>query len=149
MKAGFDATGGGFDDPDAVWVYYIDADPACGQGVGATNGVALLPANDLRGLVGKPNVPPCIGSPPDTEGVCRWIGGLGHELGHAFGLPHPPGCDQGDCSAEDYYSLMFAGYADYPDTYFLDEDKEQLEGSPFFQERTIRRRRDCRGKPLN
>jgi len=57
---GFEATGGGFNDPDALWVYYIDADPACGQGTGATSGIALLPANDLRGLVGEPNEPPCI-----------------------------------------------------------------------------------------
>jgi len=146
---GFAATGGGFNDPDAVWVYYIDADPACGQGTGGTSGVALLPANDLRGLVGESNVPPCIGDPPDTSGVCRWIGGLGHELGHAFGLPHPPGCDQGTCSAEAFFSLMFFGYTVYPDTYFLDEDKVRLEASPFFAERKIRRRTDCRGEPLN
>jgi hypothetical protein len=146
---GFEATGGGFNDPDAVWVYYIDADPACGQGTGGTSGVALLPANDLRGLVGEPNVPPCIGDPPDTGGVCRWVGGLGHELGHAFGLPHPPGCDQGTCSAEAFFSLMFFGYILYPDTYFLDEDKELLEASPFFAERKIRQRTNCLGEPLN
>ena len=146
---GFEATGGGFNDPDAVWVYYIDADPACGQGTGGTSGVALLPANDLRGLVGASNVLSCIGDPPDTGGVCRWIGGLGHELGHAFGLPHPPGCDQGTCSAEAFFSLMFFGYTVYPDTYFLDEDKVRLEASSFFAERKIRRRTDCRGEPLN
>jgi hypothetical protein len=146
---GFDATGGGFNDPDSIWIYYIDADPACGQGIGGTSGVALLAANDLRGLVGEPNVPPCIGDPPDTGGVCRWIGGLGHELGHALGLPHPPGCDQGNCSAELFFSLMFVGYASYPDTYLLDEDKAQLEASSFFAERKIRRRTNCLGELLN
>jgi len=145
---GFDATGGGFNDPDSVWLYYIDADPACGQAGGGTSGVAVLPANDLRGLVGQPTVPACIGDSPDTSGVCRWIGGLGHELGHAFGLPHPPGCDAGNCSAEAYLSLMFVGYAFYPDTYFLDEDKERLEASPFFAQRKILRRTNCRGEPL-
>jgi hypothetical protein len=145
---GFEATGGGFNDPDAVWVYYIDADPACGQGIGGASGVALLSANDLRGLVGEPNVPPCIGDPPDTSGVCRWIGGLGHELGHALGLPHPPGCEQGTCSAEAFFSLMFFGYTVYPDTHFLDEDKERLEASPFFEERKIRRRTNCLGEPF-
>jgi hypothetical protein len=146
---GFDTTGGSFNDPDNVWIYYIDADPACGQGIGGTSGVALLAANDLRGLVGEANVPPCLGDAPDTGGVCRWIGGLGHELGHAFGLPHPPGCDQGSCSAEPFFSLMFLGYASYPDTYLLDEDKAQLEASPFFAERKIRRRTNCLGEPLN
>src|SRR5207247_1049543 len=111
----FDATGGRFNDPDNVWIYYIDADPACGQGTGGTSGVALLGANDLRGLVSEPNVPACIGGRPDTSGVCRWIGGLGYELGHALGLPHPPGCDQGNCLAEAYFSLMFVGYSLYPD----------------------------------
>src|SRR5688572_30322872 len=33
---GFDATGGGFNDPDNIWIYYIDAAPACGQGIGGT-----------------------------------------------------------------------------------------------------------------
>jgi hypothetical protein len=33
---------------------------------------------------------------------------------------------------------MFFGYTIYPDTYFLDKDKERLEGSPFFEERRIR-----------
>jgi hypothetical protein len=149
VEDGFDATGGSFNDPDAVWISYIDADPACGQGIGGTSGVALLSANDLRGLAGEPNQPQCAGSPPDDAGVCRWVGGLGHELGHAFGLPHPPGCDQGNCSAEAAFSLMFFGYTIYPDTYFLDEDKQRLENSPFFEERKIRRRTDCRGEPLN
>ncbi len=149
VQDGFAATGGGFNDPDAVWVFYIDADPACGQGVGATSGVALLPANDLRGLVGEPNVPSCVGDPPDTGGVCRWVGGLGHELGHAFGLPHPPGCEQGECAEEARLSLMFAGYALYPDTYLLDEDKARLEASPFFEERKIRRRSNCHGELLS
>jgi hypothetical protein len=138
-----------FNDPEDVWVFYIDADPACGQGVGGTSGVALLPANDLRGLVGEPNVPPCPGDSPDTGGVCRWIGGLGHELGHAFGLPHPPGCDQGMCDEEAYLSLMYVGYVFYPDTYFLEEDKTRLEASPFFEQRKIRHRTDCLGNFLN
>jgi hypothetical protein len=143
----FDATGGGFDDPSNRWVYYIDADPACGQGVGATSGVALLPANDLRGLVGEPNVPPCPGSQPDTAGYCRWVGGLGHELGHALGLPHPPGCDQGTCSEYAYRSLMYVGYTLYPDTYLLEADTSTLRQSAFFSlEKTAWPTINCRGE---
>ena len=90
--------------------------------------------------------------------IVRWL--FGEEIvaasvltprrsGHAFGLPHPLGCDQGTCSAEAFFSLMFFGYTVYPDTYFLDEDKVRLEASSFFAERKIRRRTDCRGEPLN
>jgi hypothetical protein len=49
----FALTGGQFFDPANIWVFYIDSDPACGQLVGATSGVAVLPANDLRGLAGE------------------------------------------------------------------------------------------------
>ena len=129
---GFALSGGGFNDPNNRWIYYVDADPVCGQVVGGTSGVALLPANDLRGLTGQPNIPPCVGQPPDSNGLCRWVGGLGHELGHAFGLPHPPGCDQGNCSEFAAHSLMYLGYIDYPNTYFLDDDKAALLATGFF-----------------
>jgi hypothetical protein len=129
----FALTGGGFFDPDNIWVFYVDSDPACGQQVGATSGVAVLPANDLRGLAGEPNIPPCPGQLPDTAGVCRWVGGLGHELGHAFGLPHPPACEDSDpatiCPSD---ALLWLGYITYPNTYLLVGDKMTLRANPFF-----------------
>jgi hypothetical protein len=126
---GFALTGGEFDDPKYRWVFYLDADPACGQlGGGAAAGVALLPANDLRGLVGEANIPPCSFEPPDTHGVCRWVGGLGHELGHTFGLPHPDPCPGG--ASDD--ALMCVGYIIYPFTYLLPTDRTILDASPFF-----------------
>ncbi|HEX7423755.1 MAG TPA: hypothetical protein VF311_07700 [Terriglobales bacterium] len=124
----FSATGAQFYDPNHRWVFYIDADPGCGQVIGSAASVALLGANDLRGLTGQPNIPACSWEPPDTGGVCRWVGGLGHELGHTFGLPHPVPCPGG--SADD--ALMCVGYITYPDTYLLPEDKEILEASLFF-----------------
>jgi hypothetical protein len=133
VTEGFALTGGRFFDPSNIWVFYIDSDPACGQLVGATSGVAVLPANDLRGLAGESNIPPCPADPPDTAGVCRWIGGLGHELGHAFGLPHPPGCEDADpatsCPSN---TLLWLGYITYPETFLLDDDKARLRQSPFF-----------------
>jgi len=127
LADGFALTGGGFNDPNNRWVFYIDADPACGQATGAAAGVALLPANDLRGLVGEANVPPCVGQPPDTKGLCRWFGGLGHELGHALGLPHPVPCPGGATDG----ALMCLGYITFPDTYLLPADKASLGTSPF------------------
>ena len=128
----FALTGGGFFDPDNVWVFYIDSDPGCGQATGATSGVALVPANDLRGLAGEANIPPCAGAPPDTAGLCRWVGGFGHELGHALGLPHPSACEDSDpntvCPSG---TLMWLGYITYPQTSLLASDKAALAASPF------------------
>jgi hypothetical protein len=135
LADGFALTGGGFDDPNNRWIFYIDADPACGQSIGGTHGVALLAANDFRGLTGQTNVPACAGAPPDNFGVCRWVGGLGHELGHSFDLPHPPGCDQNNtslCGSHPYNSLMYAGYASFSNTYLLDQDKSSLLATGFF-----------------
>jgi hypothetical protein len=124
----FALTGGRFEDPNARWLYYLDADTACGQVAGAAAGVALFPANDLRGLVGEANVPACPFDQPDTAGVCRWVGGTGHELGHTFGLPHPVPCPGGS----DDSALMCLGYITYPDTYLTSKDKITLNASPFF-----------------
>lgn len=134
LADGFALIGGGFNDPNNRWVFYVDADPACGQYIGGTQGVALLAANDLRGLTGQANVPVCPNEFPDTFGVNRWVGGLGHELGHTFNLPHPPGCDTGHCAggSQAASSLMWTGYALYPSTYLLDENKTQLLTTNFF-----------------
>ena len=129
---GFALTGGQFNDPSNIWVFYIDAEPACGQLTGATSGVAVLPEHDLRGLAGEENIPTCPTDPVDTAGVCRWVGGLGHELGHALGLPHPLACEDGDpattCPSD---NLMWLGYITYPDTYLLESDKTILENDSF------------------
>lgn len=131
LADGFAITGGRFNDPDNRWTFYIDAHPACGQVTGGTSGVALLPANDLRGLAGEVNIPPCTGQSPDTNGVCRWVGGLGHELGRALLLPHPPGCETGEPSCPSY-TLMWFGYITYPSTYLLPADVATLLGGGFF-----------------
>lgn len=129
-------TGGRFYDRQNAWIYYIDADSGCGQLGGAGgNSITILTGNDLRGLVGEPYYD-CEGNEdPSLEfAPARWIGGQGHELGHAFGLPHPPGCDAGlpEC---DHDALMWSGfYYGFPDrTYLRDDDKATLLASPFFR----------------
>ncbi|MGH7233618.1 MAG: hypothetical protein ACREJU_19990 [Nitrospiraceae bacterium] len=109
----FALRGGGFFDANQVSVFYMDAE---GDGSGG-GGVAVLPAHDLRGLVGL-----------EPLGVNRWIGGLGHELGHAFGLPHPPACEV-NCP---FGPLMGFGYLTYPDAFLLPEDKAILNASLSF-----------------
>jgi hypothetical protein len=120
---GFSKTCGSFDDPLHIWVFYVDATPDKDQMQGGTNGVAVLSRNDVEGLLGL-----------TSESVCRWIGGLGHELGHAFGLDHPSFCESGklDSNAAECQSLMFLGYQNYGGTLLTLEDKNRLSMSPFF-----------------
>jgi hypothetical protein len=135
LADGFGLTGGAFNDPNNRWIFYIDAEVGCGQVIGGTSGVSLMAANDMRGLTGGLNIPSCAGSPPDNSPPNRWIGGAGHELAHAFNVPHPPGCGSpGGCTGGSTASnsIMWVGYAFYPNTYFLPEDRQILFSSGFF-----------------
>jgi hypothetical protein len=130
----FSLSGGSFQDPNNFWIIYVDALPLCPlQHGGGLNGVAAMGVNDLRGLIGQSWLPICNEVVPDYS-PCRYVGGLGHELGHAFGLPHPPGCDDGQPVVCDYQSIMFTGYLDYPNTYFSPPEKAILNASPFITE---------------
>ncbi len=64
LADGFALTGGGFNDPNNRWVFYIDADQICGQYIGGNAGVALLAANDFRGLT---NHPTCRSAPATAQ----------------------------------------------------------------------------------
>ena len=103
-------------DPDYVWVIYSDGPGNKGRG---GSGVTVLPEDDLLGLIGKH---------PVQKSVPRWIAGLGHELGHAFGLPHP------EDTKTHHDAIMWAGiYGKYPnETYLTEADKKILMNSPFF-----------------
>lgn len=140
LNDAFPLTGGSFNDPENVWAYYIDADSICGQCGGCgTSGVLVIGKNDLRGLTNEPRITVCENQTPDNGPLGRWIGGLGHELGHAFGLPHPPGCNDGSQPC-DYYALMWNGFRVYPDTYLREDEKPILDTSPFFDARQLRLR---------
>jgi hypothetical protein len=121
----FAETGGGFHDPQNRWVLYIDAENQPDQAVGGNAGVALLPRHDLMGLIGQSVF-------PGEENVCRWVGGLAHELGHAFELPHPPGYHTPPMADRPARSLMAFGFRSYPETFLNPEDIEKLDASPFF-----------------
>ena len=103
-------------DPRFVWVIYSDGPGNKGRGGG---GVTCLPEDDLLGLVGEH---------PTQKNKLRWIAGLGHELGHAFGLPHPKD------TKKHRDAIMWTGmYNKYPDqTYLTENDKRILMRSPFF-----------------
>jgi VCBS repeat protein/Big-like domain-containing protein len=115
-----------------TWVLYADVIHACntaGRLGAGTLGLTMLGREDLDGLIGAPVFDCGIQYvfPPS-----RYIGGAGHELGHGFGLSHPPGCDAG-LSTCDYAALMWAGYAAYPNTYLRADDKQILFASPFIK----------------
>lgn len=122
-----------YDSPQFRWAIYADVEHECGAPgrIGAaTRGVTILGRGDLEGLIGHSVVNDC-GNVEDMP-VERYVGGAAHELGHTFGLPHPPGCL--DASAWcDYSSLMWMGYRLYPRTHLREEDKVVLRASPFFR----------------
>lgn len=122
-----------YNSPDFRWVIYADVEHECdapGRIGAASRGVTIMGSGDLDGLLGHTVIGDCgqVVSRP----IGRWIGGAGHELGHTFGLPHPPGCAEGlpTCDRD---SLMWLGYLSYPDTYLSEEEKQRLRTSPFFR----------------
>ena len=132
---------------DHVWVVYPDVVTECsptgsaGDGIDGYGelgrggpGLTMLSGYDLEGL-NEPGDYIYCGEGPYPGPLERWIGGLGHELAHAFGLLHPPGCDAGLPSC-DYESLMHLGFVTYPHTYLRADDKETLLRSPFIGTRS-------------
>ncbi len=118
-----------WEQPYYVWVIYPDVVGDCeltelGRG---GYGVTILHRDDLEGLT-KPEGHTHCGYYRPHGG---WVGGLAHELGHAFGLPHPPGCDEG-LETCDWDAMMQLGYTKYPDTYLTDADVAALKASPWF-----------------
>jgi hypothetical protein len=77
---------------------------------------------------------------------------MGHELGHALGLPHPPECEDSDpntiCPEQ---ALMWLGYLTYPDTFFTAPELTTLNASPLLpaRERDPVHRRLQRGGELS
>ena len=127
-----------------VWIVYADVVHGCGAyeegfnqlGRGGT-GLTIVGTWDLDGLVGEDwgEGDPCDPYDPPDEPLGRFVGGVAHELGHAFGRPHPPGCDAGLLTC-DTWALIDAGYTVYPDTYLRADDKEALIRSPFIDTRS-------------
>jgi len=117
-----------WDDPDNVWLVYADADEACGQRAGAVAHLAVFPKNDLRGLTGEERVPPC-GGEPDTNGRCRWVGGMGLLMFIGMGVPNPAA---EDCDVACQNALLtWFGYNAFPDAIVSEAQQDYLTGTGF------------------
>ena len=127
------ASGGDINAAQVVWVLYVDAterlncDEPQELGRGGL-GLTMLPREDLELMVQPGTLEYCDGT--FYRSVQSVYGGLAHELGHVFGLPHPPGCEEGSPSC-DTQALMWDGYDSYPNTYLRDDEKAVLLELPF------------------
>jgi len=109
-------SGARFLDPTSIWIVYSDSNDWGGRG---GSGFTCMPEEDLYGLTGKNTT---------NLNVNRWIGGAAHELGHAFGLPHP-----NDHVQTNKALMSYGWYSSYPEnTFLLGEDIDKLRNSPFF-----------------
>lgn len=124
LQDGYTRSGIHPDDQTVSAVFYVDASHAPGQIGGAgLQRRAVLHRGDLEGLIGQ-----------GDRGICRWVGGLAHELGHVFGLDHPQPCQNQQLAEWEApcQSLMYLGYLNYPRTNLLPEDLAILRRNPFF-----------------
>ena len=132
-----------WNDPNFRWVIYAEVDEICNVGnLGkGGSGTTIMGHGDIAGLGGQRTYTGICG---DTYifGFDRWTGGLGHELGHALGLAHPPGCDQSPTASScDSNALMWAGFYNFPNTYLRPDDKAILANSPFILATTVAARK--------
>ena len=114
-----------------VWVVYVDAASDCKTSELGRGGprLTLMGAEDLIGLA----------NPEGNDNHCgyqrsnaSYIGGTAHELTHAFGLAHPPGCDEGLPTCESHL-LMAHGFHNYPDTGFSEAEAARLKQTPYIR----------------
>lgn len=115
LEEAFSLTGGSYDDPEHVWLYVLDADLPKIPAQAASGVVLLLLRREVSNLVG-------------LEPDCPTVGTIAHEMGHAFGLEHPPDCDSHRKNADDpeSQSVSYLGGYRFPFAGFMPEEREKL-----------------------
>ena len=118
----FQLTGGSYDDGKYVWIYFLDANLPAVPAQG-TNGVTLLLRDEIVKLIGP-------------EARCDTVGTVAHEMGHAFGLVHPPDCDshKKDDSDPECESMSYLGELEFPRVHYLPDERFHLLRHPSFIE---------------
>jgi len=128
----FAATGADFDDPDNVWLIYVDVAAGCGQRTGTAGHVALFPRNDLLGLVAEPRVKVCPDDPDESYGRCRWVGGMALLMMNALGVPAPAACtDEDEATKCPDDNISRRGYLSFPQAGLEPEQLSYLDGTGF------------------
>lgn len=108
----FALTGADFDDPDTVWMFFLDAPADCGQATGGIDHVALLSGRHLAWLSGRAPSPACEDDAAITR--CAAVGAVLRSLMDALLVPDG------------------AVYRDYPDAELGVDELDFLEAHPFF-----------------
>ena len=134
IEDGFAVTGGTWNDPDNVWLFYIQADRGCGHADGGVSNVALFPQNDLRGLAGEEILPYCDDEDPAdlVFSRCRWVGGMLLRILNALDVPQPSACtDTDDATPCEEDIVTRGGFKTFPEATLSDDQLTYLEDNAF------------------
>lgn len=101
-----------------AWGIYVDAVPALHQIAGGALRCFVEHHKPIMALMGQD---------PDWT-LKRGIGGSGHEMGHGFGIHHPPPPPNPDWTR----SIMGTGYTIYPNCIVDQPNLDILAASPWF-----------------
>jgi hypothetical protein len=116
---------------------------AGGAQVSPSSGVAAVGDWALDGIAGKYETGTatsrCSDS-PSAAAFCRktaQLGSIGHELGHAFGLPHPTDDGKSPDDPNFWLTSIMGAFGDFPRVRFIDTptnpERTKLLQHPFFQ----------------
>jgi serralysin len=105
--------------PDTLWLFLFDVDVVDGQSYGAVQNLIMLPAIHMRGLAGR-----------EAHPKCYYTGTIAYYLPAATGVSQPQDCVNREptCPSD---SLMWLGWANFPATYLLPDQRSLLAASSF------------------